>query len=107
MTSETLQVLDVGDAERPTPLLVHALGMGGWMWHPQLKVLAAHYHVLAPDLPGCAGSAAAGPFTMEKAASALVHLLRTRSTGPAHICGVSLGAMVALPLYQLAPEVVA
>jgi 3-oxoadipate enol-lactonase len=107
MASEALHVLDVGDSERPTLVLLHALGMGGWMWQPHLAVLAAHYHVLAPDLPGCAGSVAAGPFTMEKAATALVDLIRTRGHGPAHICGVSLGAMVALPLYRLAPELVA
>jgi len=107
MDSEALHVLDVGDSERPTLVLLHALGMGGWMWQPHLTVLATHYHVLAPDLPGCAGSVAAGPFTMEKAATALVHLLRARSHGPAHICGLSLGAMVALPLYQHAPELVA
>jgi 3-oxoadipate enol-lactonase len=107
MVSEALQVLDVGDSERPTLVLLHGLGMGGWMWQPHLTGLAAHYHVLAPDLPGCAGSAAAGPFTMEKAATMLVHLLRTRSHGPAQLCGLSLGAMVALALYQQAPGLVA
>lgn len=44
---------------------------------------------------------------MEKAASMLIQLLRTHSHGPAHVCGLSLGAMVALPLYQQAPELVA
>src|SRR5947209_8261331 len=90
MASEALHVLDVGDSQRPTLVLLHALGMGGWMWQPHLAVLAAHYHVLAPDLPGCAGSVAAGPFTMEKG------YLRTPAANPV--------ASVPIQVITLAPS---
>lgn len=96
-----------GDTKQTTVVLLHGLGMGQWMWQPQIDVLSAHYHVLVPDLPGFAGSAADGPFTMDKAATSVAQLIRTHGHGPAHICGLSLGAMVALQLYQHAPELVA
>ena len=94
MASDTLHALDVGDTDRPTLVLLHALGMGCWMWQPHLTAFAAHYHVLTPDLPGSADSAVAGPFTMEKATRAIIQQLRTHSRGPVHMCGLSLGVMV-------------
>jgi len=54
------------------------------MWQPHLTVLTTHYRITGTRSLGCAGSVAAGPFTME-AATALVQCLRARSHGPAHV----------------------
>jgi 3-oxoadipate enol-lactonase len=107
ISSMTPGPLEAGDPTYPTLVLLHGLGMGAWMWRPQLPALAAHYHTLAPDLPGCGSAKASGPFTMERAAQAVVDLVRANGGRPAHLCGLSLGAMVALQVYQSAPEVVA
>ena len=66
------------------------------MWQPQLDALGARFHVLAPDLPGLAQSAAAGPFTIAGAAAAIAALIKEHHGRPAHVCGLSLGAMVGL-----------
>jgi 3-oxoadipate enol-lactonase len=107
MAASELETTELGQHERPTLVLLHGAGMGRWMWQPQLESLAAHFHVLAPDLPGCAGSVASGPFTLKGATAAVADLIRARSHGPAHLVGLSLGAMVAVQLCQYAPELVA
>ena len=107
MTKPTISAntLEAGDATRPTLILLHGLGMSAWMWRPQLAVLGAHYHTITPNLPGV-GVPTDEPFTLERAAQFVVELAQTQ-IGPAHICGLSLGAMVALQVYQTAPELVA
>lgn len=74
------------------------------MWHPQIERLQQRFHVLAPDLPGLAGSAKAGPFTMERASEAVDALIRQRGGAEVHLCGLSLGAMVALHLAGQRPN---
>jgi 3-oxoadipate enol-lactonase len=97
-----------GDSSLTPLVLLHGLGMGAWIWRPVLPLLASHQPLsLTPDLPGFGSAAPAGPFSMEKAAQSVVDLVRAQNHGPAHIFGLSLGAMVALQVYQSTPEVVA
>lgn len=100
-------VIEAGDPAAPAIVLLHGAGMGAWMWQPQLAPLAARYHVLAPDLPGTGAAVDQGPFTLARAAAAVAALIRTRGGGRAHVCGLSVGAMVALQLAQAAPETLA
>jgi pimeloyl-ACP methyl ester carboxylesterase len=66
------------------------------MWQPQLDVLGDRFHVLAPDLPGLAQSSTAGRFTIDGAAAAIAKFIEEHHGRPAHVCGLSLGAMVGL-----------
>jgi len=66
------------------------------MWQPQLDALGGRFHVLAPDLPGMAQSAASGRFSISRAAAAIATLIEEHHDRPAHVCGLSLGAMVGL-----------
>ena len=43
-----------GDAIAPTVLLLHGFPSAGHMFRDLIPELAAHYHVVAPDLPGFA-----------------------------------------------------
>lgn len=104
MAVQDQPLYEAGDATNPPLILLHALGLGNWMWLPQLPLFAASYHVLAPRLLGTDGTS---PFTFEHAATALADLIQAQNCGPAHICGLSLGAITALQLYQQAPETVA
>ena len=98
---------EAGDPVGPAIVLLHGAGLGAWMWQPQLAPLAARYHVLAPDLPGCGAVVDGGPFTLARGAAAVAALIRARGGGVAHVCGLSVGAMVALQLAQDAPETLA
>ncbi len=105
--SKSLNYVELGDPGRPTVVLLHGMGVGHRMWQPQLAPLSERYHVIAPDLPGNAGSIASGPFTMTGAASATLDLLRERGRETAHLCGLSDGAPVALQMYLIEPSRVA
>ncbi len=82
----------------PGLVLLHGFGMGHRMWQPQLEAFGSRFHVLAPDLPGLAQSIAAGPFSIARAAAAIGALIDEHHGRPAHVCGLSLGAMVGLAL---------
>jgi 3-oxoadipate enol-lactonase len=73
------------------------------MWRPAARDLSAGWHVLAPDLPGFGGSG--GPFTISGAARALGGEVAVQ-TAPVHLCGLSLGGVVAVRIAaQLGPQV--
>jgi len=104
----TLQrILESGASTQPTMVLIHGLGVGAWMWRLQLSLFGERYHTLAPDLPGFSQAESKVPFSMERAAESILDLIRASGKGPAHLCGLSLGAQVALQAYQSEPEMVA
>lgn len=103
----TLPYIERGDTSRPSIVLLHGVGMGYRMWLPQVERLSEHYHVIAPDMPGMASAGSDGPFTMRGATEEVARLIRERCAGRAHICGLSLGAMVAMQLVLSMPELVA
>jgi 3-oxoadipate enol-lactonase len=100
------RVLESGESTQSTIVLIHSLGTGAWMWRPQLSVLGSHFHTLALDLPGFGTASSDGPFSMEKAAQAVLALVRAGGKDGAHICGLSLGATVALQAYLTEPGLV-
>lgn len=97
-------VQEEGQPDRPAIVLLHGVGLAHRMWTPQIDALAGRYHVLAPDLPGFGESR--GPFTLEAATQSVASLVRERCAGSAHICGLSLGAMVAVQLALAEPALV-
>ncbi|QBD75446.1 alpha/beta fold hydrolase [Ktedonosporobacter rubrisoli] len=95
--------IESGQQDNQTVVLLHGLGMGYRFWELQLPFLSKRYHLLALDLPGFAGSVSSGPFTMIRAAAATVDLLDKQAIPAAHLCGLSLGAMVALQIAIQSP----
>ncbi|HEY3686448.1 MAG TPA: alpha/beta fold hydrolase [Streptosporangiaceae bacterium] len=84
-----------------TIALLHALGLSHRMWERQVADLKGRYRILAPDLPGHGGSP--GPFTLARAIETVVTALRAEDE-PVHLCGLSLGATVAIPAALAAPD---
>ncbi|WNM35889.1 alpha/beta hydrolase [Streptomyces sp. Li-HN-5-11] len=72
-------------------MLVHGAGQGARMWRRQLSALSDDFHVVAPDLPGF--GATPGPFSMTAAVECVAEV--ARELRPVHLCGHSLGAIVA------------
>lgn len=91
-------------ARRPSIVLLHGVGMGHRMWQPQLDTLGQDFQVIAPDLPGFGRATDAGPFSVGRAAAAVADLIREQCGGRAHVCGLSLGAVVAVQLAATAPD---
>jgi pimeloyl-ACP methyl ester carboxylesterase len=74
-------------------VLLHGSGRAARMWGPALADLSSSWHVLAPDLPGFGRSE--GPFTIAGAAQAVSDVIAVQ-TAPVHVCGLSLGGVVAV-----------
>ena len=68
------------------------------MWLPQFDALHKSFHLVTPDLPGIARSKHLGEFSLHSSASHLLDFLRQENLLPIRVCGLSLGAMVALEM---------
>ena len=76
-----------------TIVFLHGIGVGPECWRAQIAALPDGKVGLAPPLPGLTGTT--GPFTLGGSAADLVTLLDGEGIDRAHVCGLSLGAMVA------------
>lgn len=86
---------------RPPIVLLHAAGQGPGMWQPQRDALADRYDVLTPALRDTEPGAG---FSVPVAAERIAALIAERPEGRAAVCGISLGAFVALHLAADHPE---
>lgn len=101
-----MYVLDTGDPQRPTIVLLHGGGVGGWSWRPEIERLQAAYRLLVPDLPEQGRSLDDTPLTIPRAASLVADLIRERAGGKAHVAGLSLGGQTLAQLLADHPDVV-
>ncbi len=87
-------------------LLLHGFTNHGLGWAPQLAPLAANgFRLLLPDLPGHGKShTVTQPTSVQELARSALALLDHLGIAKAHICGLSLGGMVAQELALLAPD---
>lgn len=85
--------------EGPWVVLIHALGANLTLWDDTARHLSDRYRVLRFDLRGHGGSdAPVGAYTMTRLADDVVALMDALDIGQAHVCGVSVGGMVAQTL---------
>ncbi len=82
----------------PVLLLVHGTGAGTHSWRDLAPLLAKHFTVVAPDLPGhgFTGKASASQLSLPGMAIALGALLGALKTAPDIVVGHSAGAAVLL-----------
>jgi 3-oxoadipate enol-lactonase len=86
-------------------VLLHAIGTSTRMWAPQVPVLARDHRVISIDLRGHGRSPAPpGPYSMGELARDVVAFLDRLEIGRTSICGLSLGAMVAVTIAAIAPD---
>lgn len=79
----------------PVVVLLHCLGVTDALWEP-LAPLAERFTLLSYDFPGHGDAAPSpGAYTVEALADQLAARLRAESIGPVHLCGLSLGGLVA------------
>jgi pimeloyl-ACP methyl ester carboxylesterase len=79
-----------------TLVMQHGFLGGGGYWVPHLGVFGKSFDVIAPDLPGFAGSADRPPQeSIEGMAGAVVALIDALGAGRFHLLGHSMGGMVA------------
>jgi len=91
--------------EGPLLVLLHGMGIAHRMWRPQIEALSKQFCVIAPDLPGFGDSPRTGPFSLIQASREVASLIEQQSPDlTAHVCGLSLGGLVALQLALQRPQ---
>ena len=92
-----------GDA-RPIVFL-HGVGSDKSVWHPQLGHFGASRRAIAFDYPGYGDSDPAPErTTRDDYASAILSAMRELEVDRAHICGLSLGGVVAIAMHHATPK---
>ena len=106
-------VIRVGDADLhyevagtgDTVVLLHGLGSSRRDWESQIARLSTQYRVVSIDLRGHGRSSRPrGPYRMADFAADIAAILAHLGVDSAHICGISLGGMVAFQLAADFPE---
>lgn len=87
-------------------VLLHGLGGSRISWEPQLTALSTDYRVAAWDLPGYGASPPLPDetVTFTALAQAAADWVAALGGGPAHVIGISMGAMIAQYLAALHPH---
>ena len=86
------------DSDAPVALLLHGTGAATHTWRHVAPLLAPHFHVIAPDLPGHAftGTPAQQALTLPAVARAVGDLLAVLKVQPSLIIGHSAGAAIGM-----------
>lgn len=84
-------------------LLLHGAFLSGLSWTPVISALGPGVNVHAPDLPGHRHAPSPPAWTV----AAMTGVIARDVGRPVHVCGHSLGGMVALQLALSAPHLVA
>ncbi len=89
-----------------TPILfLHGVGSDKSAWRPQLEYFGRERRALAFDYPGYGDSDPAPEgTTRDDYAAAILSAMHELGIERAHVCGLSLGGVVAIALYHAAPE---
>jgi 3-oxoadipate enol-lactonase len=97
----TMPFLRMGSGE---PLvLIHGLSECKEGWNKQFE-LAEQYELFIPDLRGHGNNHTMNGITIENFARDVIALLDLHNIESAHICGYSLGGIVAQEIYRQAPK---
>src|SRR6185503_4394187 len=88
-----------GDA---TPIVfLHGVGSDKSVWHPQLEYFGETRRAVAFDYPGYGDSDRASQrTTRDNYARAILSAMRELGIDRAHICGLSLGGVVAIAMHH-------
>src|SRR5216684_8973937 len=102
-----LFVRRVVDPPAPPVLLLHGLGVGGSIWQSFSRRLLPHLAAVAPDMRGHGQSdAPASGYTPNDYANDLLELIEAELAPPVPVVGHSLGALVAMAMAELRPDLV-
>jgi 3-oxoadipate enol-lactonase len=94
-----------GREDAPLLALSNSLGTNFSMWDPQAPVLEREFRLLRYDQRGHGETAAPpGPYTIERLARDVLHLLDSLKFEKVNFCGLSMGGMTGMWLGLHVPE---
>src|SRR3954447_10810735 len=96
---------EAGRGERTPIVFLHGVGSDKSVWHPQLAHFGAERRAVAFDYPGYGDSDPAPEgTTRDDYAWAILSAMHELDIDRAHICGLSLGGVVAIAMAHHTPE---
>lgn len=98
-----IDVTDVGGGDRTPILFLHGVGSDKHVWAPQLDHFERKRRAIAISYPGYGESAFVPKATRDDYAAAVVAAMDTLEIRQVHVCGLSLGGVVAIALQAAAP----
>ena len=96
---------EAGRGDRTPIVFLHGVGSDKSVWRPQLDHFAQERRAIAFDYPGYGESDPAPEgITRDDFAAAILSAMAELGVGEAHICGLSLGGVVAIAVNAAAPD---
>ena len=96
--------LEAGGGERTPLVFLHGVGSDKSTWKPQLEHFGRSRRTVAFDYPGYCESQFRADATRDDYAAAILSAMTALGIERAHICGLSLGGVVAIAMHAAAPE---
>jgi 3-oxoadipate enol-lactonase len=97
--------VEAGGGERTPLVFLHGVGSDKSVWHPQLEHFGAERRTIAFDYPGYGDSdPAPETTTRDDYAEAILSAMRALGVERAHVCGLSLGGVVAIAMAHASPD---
>jgi 3-oxoadipate enol-lactonase len=99
---------EAGDGGHKPIVFLHGVGSDKSVWRPQLEHFAPERRAVAFDYPGYGDSDSAPEGTSrDDYAAVILAAMGALGVGQAHVCGLSLGGVVAIAMYAAWPERIA
>lgn len=99
---------EAGGGEATPIVFLHGVGSDKSVWRPQLEHFGAERRAIAFDYPGYGDSDPGGEgTTRDDYAAAILSAMTALGIGKAHVCGLSLGGVVAIAMHALAADMCA
>jgi len=96
---------EAGTGEATPIIFLHGVGSDKSVWHPQLAHFGRARRAIAFDYPGYGHSDPAPKgTTRDDYADAIISAMHELGVDRAHICGLSLGGVVAIAMHHADPE---
>ena len=95
---------EAGGGTRTPIVFLHGVGSDKSVWRPQLEQFGLERRAVAFDYPGYGESDPAPNATRDDFARAILGAMRALAMPRAHVCGLSLGGVVAIAMHALDPE---
>ena len=98
-------LVEAGGGDETPIVFLHGVGSDKTVWHPQLDHFGRERRAIAFDDPGYGDSDPAPQgTTRDDYAAAILSAMSELGVSRAHICGLSLGGVIAIALHHAAPE---
>ena len=100
-------VSEAGGGEALPIIFLHGVGSNKSVWRPQLVHFGKSRRTVAFDYPGYGESEFKAEATRDDFAASVLAAMDSMGIGRAHICGLSLGGVIAIAMHALAPRQIA